>query len=98
MASGVACVVMDKGGPASIVRHDDTGWIASSPESFCRAVVDLASAPCLRRRLSRAARPAMLGRSWDSVFDDMYAVYHRALSASAQLPYASGLELENRTI
>ena len=98
MASGVPCVVMDKGGPASIVCHGDTGRIASSPGSFCRAVVELASAPCVRRRLGRAARSAMLDRSWDAVFDDMYAVYRRTLSASSRLPYASALELENRPV
>ena len=98
MASGVPCVVTDKGGPAAIVRHDDTGWIASSPESFCQAVVDLAAAPCIRRRLGRAARSAMLDRSWDAVFDDMHLVFRRVLTASDQLPYASALELENRAI
>ncbi|MBE0658280.1 MAG: glycosyltransferase [Bryobacteraceae bacterium] len=98
MASGVACVVMDKGGPASIVRHGETGLVASSPESFCRAAVELASAPWLRRRLGRAARTAMHGRSWDSVFEEMYRVYGQDLLASPPLPYASSLELENRAV
>jgi len=98
MASGVPCVVMDKGGPASIVRHDETGWIAPCAESFCEGVVTLASAPCIRRRLGRSARSAMLGNSWDAVFDGMYDVYSRSLSAAGQTSYAALLELENRPV
>ncbi len=80
MASGVPCVVTDQGGPAHIVTHGENGLVAPVGPRFCEAVVELARDPERRRRMGGAARATALKASWDSVFDEVYQAYARALS------------------
>lgn len=80
MASGVPCVVTDRGGPAHIVTHGHNGFVAPAGPEFCRAVVELARNAPLRRRMAQAALAAARKASWDSVFDEVYAAYAHALA------------------
>lgn len=79
MASGVPCVVTDKGGPAFIVNDGIDGFVAPKGRRFCDAVVKLATDARLRTRLSAAARETALRASWDRVFDDVYGAYEYTL-------------------
>jgi L-malate glycosyltransferase len=55
MASGVVPVVMNNPVESSIVRHNETGLIVDSPQSFNKAIVFLQNNPDERQRLGRAA-------------------------------------------
>lgn len=79
MASGVPCVVTDRGGPAHIVTHGHDGFVAPIGPAFCRAVVELARDAALRRRMAAAALATAMKASWDSVFEEVYAAYAHAL-------------------
>lgn len=79
MASGVPCVVTDKGGPASIVTHGRDGFVAPIGPEFCAAVVELARDAVLRGRMGAEARATALRASWDAVFDEVYTAYRHAL-------------------
>ena len=54
-ALGVPIAAMDTGGTGDIIRHDDTGLLAATPEAFARDLARLASDPALRARLGRNA-------------------------------------------
>jgi phosphatidylinositol alpha 1,6-mannosyltransferase len=75
MASGVPAVVTVDGGPKFLVRSGETGFVASDEEDFLRRVVELATDRGLRDRMSASARRQALNRSWDRVFEDVYARY-----------------------
>lgn len=80
MASGVPCVVMNAGGPASIVADGVTGRVCPSTGDMAAAVVELARRPELRRRLGAAARRAAERRTWDQVGEIVWNAYQEALA------------------
>jgi glycosyltransferase involved in cell wall biosynthesis len=84
LASGVPAVVMDAGGPKYIVRHGVSGLVASSAEEFVRHAERLMDDPELRRRMGRAGREQMLGRSWDSAFEVVCEAYREAVERRAR--------------
>jgi glycosyltransferase involved in cell wall biosynthesis len=86
MASGVPCVVTGSGGPAHIVTHSHDGFVASSPDAFIQAVLQLARDPQLRARMAANAHTTALTASWDRVFEGVYSAYRRALALPAALP------------
>ena len=75
LASGVPAVVSDCGGPKTIVEAGVTGLIASSDEEMCRHILRLMRDPAERMRMGLAGRERMLPRSWDDVFQNVYAAY-----------------------
>lgn len=79
MASGVPCVVTEKGGPAYIVHDGMDGFAAPIGPGFSQAVVRLVLDGPLRRRMAAAARETALNASWDSVFENVYRAYRYAL-------------------
>jgi phosphatidylinositol alpha 1,6-mannosyltransferase len=79
LASGVPAIVTNSGGPRFIVRHGISGYIAEDDEGFCRLALTLARDAEMRRTLSAHARRQMKGRSWDSVFTEVYNNYARFL-------------------
>ncbi|MEJ5366760.1 MAG: glycosyltransferase [Bryobacteraceae bacterium] len=83
MASGVPCVVMARGGPASIVDDWVTGRVCRSAEELGAAVVELARRPEIRRRLGEAARRAAESRKWDAVGEIVWDAYRRAFQQHA---------------
>ncbi len=80
MASGVPCVVMGRGGPATIVLNGITGRVCRTTEELAAAVVELAQRPELRRRLGEAARRAAEKRTWQAVGETVWAAYQQALA------------------
>jgi len=75
MASGVPAVVTADGGPKFLVHSGDTGFVAAGEQSFLRHVVELATNRGLREKMSASSRRRALDRSWDRVFEDVYARY-----------------------
>ena len=80
-ASGVPAVVSDKGGPRHLVTPGITGFVAQNLDDYVRGVQMLRDRPT-HERMSIAARDAMLGRSWSSVFESVYREYVRILASS----------------
>ncbi len=84
MASGVPCLVMEAGGPATIVSDGVTGRICRSTEELAAAAVELAQRPELRRRLGEAARRAAEKRTWAAMGEAVWSAYGEAISRPAQ--------------
>jgi phosphatidylinositol alpha 1,6-mannosyltransferase len=80
LASGVPAVVTPDGGPSTIVRDGETGRIATDAE-FPAAVAGILSDPERHAAMRHAARNYALTAGWDSVFEGVYAVYEKILSA-----------------
>jgi glycosyltransferase involved in cell wall biosynthesis len=87
LASGVPAVVTQDGGPKFIVRDGETGFVTSD-DLFANAVAALARNRIWLDEMRLRAREYALGRSWDAVFDLVYAAYENALSCSGN----SGME------
>jgi len=83
MASGVPCVVMSRGGPASIVTDSVTGRVCRTTEEMAAAVAELAQRPEIRRRLGEAARRAAEKRTWETVGEIVWSAYGEALAQRA---------------
>lgn len=83
MASGIPCVVMRAGGPASIVMDGVTGRVCRTAEQMAAAVVELAQRPEIRRRLGEAARRAAEKRTWEAVGEIVWSAYGEALAQRA---------------
>jgi len=75
MASGVPAVVTADGGPKFLVRSGETGFVAADEPSFLHHVVELAVNRGLRESMCEASRRRALDRSWDRVFEEVYARY-----------------------
>lgn len=86
MASGVPCVVMRTGGPASIVVDGVTGRVCHSAGEMAAAAVELARRPELRRRLGAAARRAAEHRTWDQVGEIVWNAYREARAQKGAEP------------
>jgi len=86
MASGVPCVVMDAGGPATLVQHGVTGLVCRSAAELAAGVAELARRPAMRQWMSGAARRAALGRTWDEVGATVWTAWQDALIALKTLP------------
>lgn len=78
LSSGVPAIVTPDGGPRYIVREDQTGCVAED-ENFASAILGILRNPLLHRQMCAAARADALSRSWDAVFENVYAAYALAL-------------------
>lgn len=88
MASGVAVVAVGAGGAAELVDHSRTGWLYPPGDLSCLTdrVRDLAGDAAKRRAMGRAARAAVVGRTWPAVCEQLlghYASVQSSLDASA---------------
>ncbi len=77
-AAGSPCIVTDKGGPKFIVREGETGLIAGNLDEFVKHALELINNPGKLSRMKQASLEFARSRSWDSVFDDVYAAYEEA--------------------
>lgn len=75
LASGVPCVVSDRGGPQFLIESGRTGFVASRPDAYATAVNRLQNDQQLRDEMRFQARSAALERSWHGVFDRVYGAY-----------------------
>jgi phosphatidylinositol alpha 1,6-mannosyltransferase len=81
MASGVPVLVAKGGGPKHLVRPGCTGFVVETSDKFAQALMDLRSHPSLRERMATEARAAASQKSWNSVFEKVYARYSELLAA-----------------
>jgi glycosyltransferase involved in cell wall biosynthesis len=80
-ASGLPVVAVDRGGPASLIEHGDTGLLAPPEVSaLADAVVALTSTPALSERIARGGLTAVQGRSWEAALDCLATAYRSALA------------------
>lgn len=75
MASGVPVLAMARGGPAFVVEHRISGWLARSEQEFVDAGVRLVRDHELRARLAADARTRATRWSWPTVCDELYSAY-----------------------
>jgi glycosyltransferase involved in cell wall biosynthesis len=77
MASGLAVLAYEAGGVADLLRHGEEGLLCSPsrPEEWHSFAHALAGNPPLRARLGELARSAVQDRTWESIFDKLFAHY-----------------------
>jgi glycosyltransferase involved in cell wall biosynthesis len=56
MAAGLPVIANPVGVHCEIIKHGQTGYLASQPDEWCAAIRELAGSPELRRRMGRAGR------------------------------------------
>src|SRR5271170_6969822 len=78
LASGVPAIVTPDGGPPTIIREGETGFIARD-EDFAAAAARLIADPALHAQMRQAAREDGLSTSWDAVFEAVYDAYQTVL-------------------
>ena len=91
-ASGLPVVAVDRGGPACLIEHGETGLLAAPDvNGLADAVVSVTGTPLLSERISRGAVAAVRGRSWEAALDRLAAAYRIALSAHGNQQLARGV-------
>ena len=81
-ASGLPVVAVDRGGPACLIEHGETGLLAPPDvNALADALLSMTGTPLLSERISRAALAGVRGRSWEAALDRLAAAYRIALSA-----------------
>jgi glycosyltransferase involved in cell wall biosynthesis len=91
-ASGLPVVAVDRGGPACLIEHGETGLLAPPDvNALADAVLSMTGTPLLSERISRAAMAAVRGRSWEAALDRLAAAYRIALSAHGDHRLARGV-------
>ena len=88
MASVLPAIVTDSGGPKSIVRPGETGFVASDIEGFCSAILSLMKSPLLHNQMSIKARCQACDASWDTIFNDVLKAYDTLWSGPSQDGYS----------
>lgn len=71
-AAKAVVTAADSGGPAELVRHGDTGFVAApTPESVAEHLDALAADPALAERLGRAALETARLHTWEKAVDEL---------------------------
>ena len=91
LASGVAAVVTDVGGPQYTVQHGQTGYVAGNLEEVVAYVSVLMTNPEQLSSMRSAAREYALSSTWGNAFQNIYQTYRSQLS----VPLASIPQNEN---
>lgn len=79
-ASGVPAIVSDQGGPKFIVSHGETGFVAKDLAEFTSYTIGLMDDRRKLDEMKQLSRASAMSRSWDSVFESVYAAYAEAIS------------------
>jgi len=79
-ASGVPAIVTDMGGPKFIVKDGETGFVAKDLADFTRYTIQLMDDAGKLNEMKRRSREHAMSRSWDAVFESVYAAYHEAIA------------------
>ncbi|MDI1241672.1 MAG: glycosyltransferase [bacterium] len=91
-ASGVPSIVSDQGGPKFIVSHGKTGFIAKDVSEFTGYTIGLMEDPSKLEEMKEWSRASAMSRSWDSVFESVYAGYAEAISLAGSTKFAGERE------
>ncbi|HXP20409.1 MAG TPA: glycosyltransferase family 1 protein [Streptosporangiaceae bacterium] len=91
-ASGLPVVAPAAGGPTDLVRHAVTGLLVVPGDAgaLTGAVSALAADEARRAAQGRAARRAMLARSWPVRCDELIGHYEAVLASTRSAPVAAG--------
>jgi glycosyltransferase involved in cell wall biosynthesis len=85
MASGLPCVVGNRGGVTDLVEHGRNGFICEpDPASFARAAERLRDDPVLALSMG-AESVRRANRPWETVLGELEAHYARALRMNSRL-------------
>ncbi|MCC7495658.1 MAG: glycosyltransferase family 1 protein [Fimbriimonadaceae bacterium] len=79
-ASGLPAVVLDAGGPGSLLRHGEDGFIARDADDLVARIDWLLAHPAQRATMGQAARRSVLQRNWERIFDDLLDTYRAVLA------------------
>ncbi len=82
-ASGVPSIVTNKGGPKFIVRHGETGFVAKNFGDFVKYSLELMNNPDKLTEMKKKSREFAMSRSWNAVFEGVYAAYDEAYAMTA---------------
>jgi glycosyltransferase involved in cell wall biosynthesis len=93
MAAGLATVVVDKGGPPSLLEDGVSGLVAkpNRPEDLAAKVAGLIENPALRRDMGMRARDLACTRTWEAINGRLLQDY-QALVNDRCRPTAEGKE------
>jgi glycosyltransferase involved in cell wall biosynthesis len=78
-ASGVPSLVTDQGGPKFITQNGKTGFICKNLQEFVKYSVELMDNREKLLKMKEASREFAVSRSWDTVFDSVYATYKECI-------------------
>ena len=78
-ASGVPALVTDQGGPKFIVKNGETGFVCKNFEDFVKHSIELMDNREKLLKMKEASREFAISRSWDSVFESVYAAYNECI-------------------
>ncbi|KQV06073.1 glycosyltransferase family 4 protein [Leifsonia sp. Root112D2] len=86
-ASGIAVIAPRAGGPIDLVRHGETGYLFAPDDEadLRRHVHTLVTDAPLRRRMGEAGRRAVLGRSWNTICDELLGHYRHVVEARSKV-------------
>ena len=85
-------IVSDQGGPKFIVSHGKTGYIAKDLAEFTGYTIGLMDDRSKLDEMKTLSRASAMSRSWDSVFESVYAAYAEAISLAESKSLANGRE------
>jgi phosphatidylinositol alpha 1,6-mannosyltransferase len=83
LASGVPAVVTPDGGPKSLIREGETGFVRADAD-FSAAIERIVTNPPLHAAMREQARAYAMTASWDAVFEKVYAAYGPVLTAGSK--------------
>ena len=85
-ASGLPCVAIDEGGPASIVEDGETGRLCEPDAGMlAAAVLQMADSPAWRAKLGRQGLEAARARTWQAAMAQLADGYDR-IAEPAEAP------------
>jgi glycosyltransferase involved in cell wall biosynthesis/predicted metal-dependent phosphoesterase TrpH len=85
-ASGLPVIAVAEGGPLSLIENRVTGLLCEADASqLADALLELASSPLLRERLSRAALSSVRSRTWERALERLAEGYWRVLTPERDL-------------
>lgn len=97
-ASGVPAIVTDQGGPKFIVRNGETGFIAKNLGEFVKYSIELMDDAEKLAEMKVKARDYAMSRSWDSVFESVYAAYQEAIDLTKKQKRVKAAEASMTTV